>query len=193
MTLSLYWLFFVIVSIWSFSDFCWILLPPVQSYFSPLLPAADPFLPGQSVGFQVPFNKVLTTALSAWDNKSPLPAKTIRAEQSGRDEKDARSLTAAGLLPCTAASAELGSGLPFVQTTPQVWHGGEQSCERGCATPTLCRCIKARLRRLKTLSLWHKAFFQRYFLSFISYQYGAGEELGKSLNPEYNEIDEYLT
>lgn len=135
MTLSLYPLFFAIVSVWSFPDFCSILLPPVQSYCSPLLPATDPFLPVQSVGFQVPFNKVQTTALSACDNKFPLPAKTVHAEQTGRDGKGALNLTAAGLLPCTAASAELRSGLPFVQTTPQVQHGGEWSCEGGCAQP----------------------------------------------------------
>lgn len=166
----------------------------MQSYCSPLLPATDPFLPALSLGFQAPFNKVLTTALSASDNKFPLPAKTAHAEQSSRDEKRRAKPYSrrSPALHSRLCGAQVWTALP-ANHPPGTTRRRLRSCRRGCATPILCCCIKARLCRLKTLSLRSKHFSKRYFLPFTSYHYGAGEQLGKSLNPEYNYVDEYLT
>lgn len=167
MTLSLHWLF-IITSISSFSNSGWILLPHVQLY-SPRLSTADPFLPAQSAGFQVPFNTVLITALSAQDNKFPLPAKTIRVEQC-RWKRCTRPYSLQGLLPLVATSAELETHCPSCGRCLQCT--AEQSrAARGSISGILERELvqEGKAVRAKVLLILEWGVLQRHFLPFNSY------------------------
>lgn len=163
-TLTLhYHIHFLVFQFWlNFTSSCTIVvLSPSQH--------RRPFLPAQSVGFQVPFNTVLITALSAKDNKFPLPAKTIRVERC-RWKRCTRPYSRQGFLSLVATSAELEIHCPSCGRCLQCTV--EQSrAARGSISGILERELVQEGKAVwaKVLLILEWGVLQRHFLPFNSY------------------------